>query len=135
MPPLRGSVKLQFSSTNRWGGSAWVSMTIADLWTAEGSFMDSFLVFLWGVFGAGCCNWGVCAIVCDGLNASPASKSTDTDRRHFFMMDAIVSYASVRDGGMFPSEQPYGCSLPSVEGEVNYGTGSGFNENSRTPFA
>src|ERR1700722_864004 len=55
--------------------------------------MDSFRVFLWVFFVVGCCNWGVCAIVCSGLNASPASKSADTDRRHFFMMDAIVSYA------------------------------------------
>src|ERR1700677_2776655 len=136
MPPLRGSVKLQFSSTKRWGVSAWVSMTMADLWTAAGSVMDSFLGFLWGFFVAmgvaGCCNWGVCATVGKGLSASPASKSADTDRRHFFMMGIIVSYAKVArtrrcrctEDCMLSSEQPSGSCLPSVYAEVMYGTRS-----------
>src|SRR5580698_3778115 len=48
MPPLRGSVKFQCSSTKRWGVSAWVSMTIALAWTWAG------VIYLAPVAGVAC---------------------------------------------------------------------------------
>src|SRR5580692_7737785 len=52
MPPLRGSVKFQCSSTKRCGVSAWVSMTMALEWTRAGSVI--FVICLVPVAGVAC---------------------------------------------------------------------------------